>query len=114
MRISDWSSDVCSSDLLEVPAEPVVATQLEIAIDALDIAAVRPFWEAVLGYRSDEGDEVVDPFGRGPAFWFQQMEERKSDVEGKSVSVRVDLGGRRIMKQNNKTQNQKITTTENK
>src|SRR3546814_18559792 len=60
---------------LEVPAEPVVATQLEIAIDALDIAAVRPFWEAVLGYRSDEDDEGVDPFGRGPAFWFQQLDE---------------------------------------
>src|SRR3546814_20285481 len=28
--------------------------------------------------------------------------DRKSVVEGKSVSVRVDLGGRRIIKQNNK------------
>src|SRR3546814_19886841 len=29
--------------------------------------------------------------------------ERKSGVEGKSVSVRVDLGGRRIIKKKNKT-----------
>src|SRR3546814_20951621 len=29
--------------------------------------------------------------------------DRKSVVEGKSVSVRVDLGGRRIIKQKNKT-----------
>lgn len=54
---------------------------MEIAIDALDIPAVRPFWQAVLGYAdepwggSDPGAGLVDPFGEGPAFWFQQMDE---------------------------------------
>ena len=52
---------------------------LEIAIDALDIAAVRPFWKAVLGYTDEPGrsgpeDPLVDPFGQGPAVWFQQMD----------------------------------------
>ncbi len=52
---------------------------LEIAIDALDIPAVRPFWKAVLGYadevdRHGPGDAVVDPVGQGPAVWFQQMD----------------------------------------
>src|SRR3546814_18538741 len=107
MGIRDWSSDGCSSDLLtardvdlartssaiaaelEVPAEPVVANQLEIAIDARDIAAVRPFWEAVLGYRSDEDDEVVDPFGRGPAFWFQQMDEPRPQRSRIHIDVTV-------------------------
>jgi 4a-hydroxytetrahydrobiopterin dehydratase len=51
---------------------------LEIAIDAIDIAAVRPFWKAVLGYRDETvpagpADPLVDPFGQGPAVWFQQM-----------------------------------------
>src|SRR3546814_18808305 len=32
------------------------------------------------------------------------FEDRKSVVEGKSVSVRVDLGGRRIIKKKKKTQ----------
>src|SRR3546814_19731938 len=32
------------------------------------------------------------------AVYDQKMEERKSDVEGKSVSVRLALGGRRINK----------------
>ncbi|MFB7268247.1 4a-hydroxytetrahydrobiopterin dehydratase, partial [Streptomyces nojiriensis] len=45
---------------------------LEIAIDALDIAAIRPFWRAVLGYTDDAGadgphDPLVDPLGQGPA-----------------------------------------------
>src|SRR5215217_1609681 len=51
---------------------------LEIAIDAMDIAAVRPFWKAVLGYSDEPGrsgpeDALVDPVGQGPAVWFQQM-----------------------------------------
>ncbi len=52
---------------------------LEIAIDALDIAAIRPFWLAVLGYTPDpvrDGpeDQIADPLGAGPALWFQPME----------------------------------------
>ncbi|MGW1765347.1 VOC family protein [Streptomyces sp. NPDC002073] len=55
---------------------------LEIAIDALDIAAVRPFWRAVLGYADEAGadgpeDPLVDPIGQGPAIWFQQMERAR-------------------------------------
>lgn len=51
----------------------------EIAIDALDIAAVRPFWKAVTGYTdarstADLHRGLVDPAGRGPAIWFQQMD----------------------------------------
>src|SRR3546814_13451064 len=34
---------------------------------------------------------------------FLQRQDRKSDGEGKSVSVRVDLGGRRIIKKKTKT-----------
>ncbi|MDQ1708974.1 MAG: 4a-hydroxytetrahydrobiopterin dehydratase [Frankiaceae bacterium] len=53
---------------------------LEIAIDALDIAAIRPFWKAVMGYADEPGrdgptDAVVDPAWQGPAIWFQQMTE---------------------------------------
>jgi 4a-hydroxytetrahydrobiopterin dehydratase len=52
---------------------------LEIGIDALDIAAVRPFWRAVLGYADEAGaagpeDAIVDPARQGPVVWFQQMD----------------------------------------
>jgi 4a-hydroxytetrahydrobiopterin dehydratase len=63
-------------------SEPGAATRVEIAIDALDIAAVLPFWRAVLAYRDQPPhqpgaavDAVVDPLGIGPAVWFQQMDE---------------------------------------
>jgi 4a-hydroxytetrahydrobiopterin dehydratase len=53
---------------------------LEIAIDVLDAANVRPFWQAVLGYADQPGQSgplagLIDPMGQGPAFWFQQMDE---------------------------------------
>jgi len=52
---------------------------LEIGIDAMEIAAIRPFWQAVMGYADEPGrsgpeDGLVDPAGQGPAIWFQQMD----------------------------------------
>jgi 4a-hydroxytetrahydrobiopterin dehydratase len=62
-------------------SEPRAGQRLEVAIDALDIDLVRPFWRAVLAYEEDppwiEGgivDGITDPRGIGPAFWFQQMD----------------------------------------
>jgi 4a-hydroxytetrahydrobiopterin dehydratase len=51
---------------------------IEIAVDAMDIAAVRPFWQTVLDYVDEPGagpeDALVDPLGQGPPVWFQQMD----------------------------------------
>jgi 4a-hydroxytetrahydrobiopterin dehydratase len=52
---------------------------LEMAIDALDIPAIRPFWKAVTAYADEPGrdgpyDAIVDPAGQLPAIWFQQMD----------------------------------------
>ena len=62
-----------------VPGQPGqrVVQVLEIAIDALDIPAVVPFWAAVMGYGPGVANdhELFDPFGEGPTIWFQQMDE---------------------------------------
>ncbi len=62
--------------------DPLDLRVSEIAIDALDVEAVRPFWEAVLGYRPGPSskrdgplDDLDDPFELGPDVWFQQMDE---------------------------------------
>ena len=52
---------------------------LELAIDAIDIPAIQPFWKAVLGYVDEPGGDgpscaIVDPAGQLPALWFQQMD----------------------------------------
>lgn len=63
-----------------IGARPRSVQIMEIAIDTLDIAAVRPFWKAVLGYGDDPGETeplngLIDPAGQGPSVWFQQMDE---------------------------------------
>ncbi|MEU0494373.1 VOC family protein [Mycobacterium sp. NPDC006124] len=62
-----------AGDLAAVPQT------IEIAVDALDIALVRPFWQAATGYVDQPGADgpdaaLVDPLGRGPAIWFQRMD----------------------------------------
>ncbi|NUR63288.1 MAG: VOC family protein [Catenulispora sp.] len=52
---------------------------VEIAVDALDIPLVRPFWKAVFGYVTEPDkdgptDALVDPLRQAPAIWFQQMD----------------------------------------
>src|SRR3546814_13419771 len=100
MRISDWSSDVCSSDL-------DIARRGEgiFEADVLRIGAPRIL--GPIGARFDRA--VVDPVIGLPAVFERReideelegragLADRKSVVEGKSVSVSVDLGGRRILK----------------
>jgi 4a-hydroxytetrahydrobiopterin dehydratase len=59
--------------------EPRPTQIIEIAIDALDIGAIRPFWKAVLGYVDETApsgapNALIDPLFQGPAVWFQQMD----------------------------------------
>jgi 4a-hydroxytetrahydrobiopterin dehydratase len=63
------------------PGDGTVAPQaIEIAIDALDIPLIRPFWKATTGYVDEPGPSdlpdgaLLDPLRRGPAIWFQQMD----------------------------------------
>lgn len=71
-------------------------TVVELAVDALDIDVVRPFWAAVLGW--PEGDEVADPSSIGPAVWFQRMDEPRPQRNRIHVDVSVahDEAERRV------------------
>jgi 4a-hydroxytetrahydrobiopterin dehydratase len=79
-----------------VPTTPSAASLqgFEIAIDALDIPAVRPFWKAVSGYADEPGpsdlsDGLIDPGGRGPAIWFQQMDSPRP--QRNRIHIDVDV-----------------------
>jgi 4a-hydroxytetrahydrobiopterin dehydratase len=70
-----------SAALRTQPGDGFAPPQLiEIAIDAMDIPRVRPFWQAVTGYVDEPGPSelgdtaLLDPLRRGPAIWFQQMD----------------------------------------
>src|SRR3546814_19533386 len=86
MRISDWSSDVCFSDLLVQPGEAS-----EQPLMALTVASVHSILLPSLTPRSFR-------HRHGRRGRSGDRRDRKSVVSGKSVSVRVDLGGRRIIK----------------
>src|SRR3546814_16979779 len=102
MRISDWSSDVCSSDLAAVAR----------AIGEPD-ADRRRLRDAEGNLESKRGDlerdrmpgklRLADPAhqegGAG-----EQSRDRKRVVQGKSVSVRVELGGSRVITKKSRTQ----------
>ncbi|MCC2309863.1 VOC family protein [Cellulomonas chengniuliangii] len=64
------------ADELGIESEVPVLGVTEIAVDALDIPAVLPFWRAVFAYRDDATtqDALEDPAGIGPSIWFQQMD----------------------------------------
>ena len=87
-RISDLA------DELGIEADVAAPQILEIAIDALDIPAVRPFWKAVLGYDdgpagTDAANDLVDGAGIGPAVWFQQMDEPRPQRNRVHLDVTV-------------------------
>ena len=60
---------------LGVPVDLTGLQSVQVAIDALVIRDVLPFWRAVLGYRQVGDEDLLDPHLQGPPFWFQQMDE---------------------------------------
>ena len=61
---------------LGLSADPSMVQTVQVTIDALAFADVKPFWRAVLGYadRADSPEDLIDPRGRGPSIWFQHMD----------------------------------------
>src|SRR3546814_14035326 len=99
VRISDWSSDVCSSDLV-VAAPKRVARHRIFGVTV----GIHRHGHAV-DTLSDGRRDVLEMMVRrliGGIEHGVQPADRKSVVEGKSVSGRVDLGGRRILNNINK------------
>src|SRR3546814_11079610 len=112
MRISDWSSDVCSSDLRtkEIVGIFFVGAFVRRAIFVIlrSVAGAILIGLAFVGGRLG----IVGHLGRlvlGPNETAFNMKrpvhidpDRQSVVEGKSGSVRVDLGGRGVFKKKKK------------
>src|SRR3546814_18845795 len=96
MRISDWSSDVCSSDLGQIRAgqRSVPGSRVQRLISLTSRSVNEP-----------------DPRRLSAACTAQ---DRKSVVQGKRGSVRVDLGGRRSIKKKNQTSNRSYKGTSEK
>src|SRR3546814_11048804 len=127
MRISDWSSDVCSSDLLEESIRALAVESIDemaaqgSSCDFAESVALRYPLRVILSLmglprededmmlrltqevfnpqdpdmsktRSDVDESEASSYDLGALADFNQFLDRKSVVEGKSVSVRVKLG----------------------
>src|SRR3546814_12853136 len=114
MRISDWSSDVCSSDLIRTRARPTSTSSPPRSSRGWYCPQAYRQWRSTTtasstgrrqawrgGARCLEAEGALRGGARGKLA-ASAAPDRKSDVKGKSVSVRVGLGGRRIIKKKNK------------
>jgi 4a-hydroxytetrahydrobiopterin dehydratase len=59
---------------LGVRLDPTGMQTVQVAIDALVIPDVLPFWRAVLGYEQVGDEDLLDPHRQDPPVWFQQMD----------------------------------------
>jgi 4a-hydroxytetrahydrobiopterin dehydratase len=59
---------------LGIAADPSRVQTVQIAIDALAIPEVLPFWRAVLGYNQSGDEDIDDPLWHSPNVWFQEMD----------------------------------------
>src|SRR3546814_8547183 len=89
MRISDWSSDVCSSDLGGRAGLVPGGGPCALAVGAGRQGGTAPCAPGRRRGRTAADIDAHDAAG-----------DRKSVVSGKSVPVRTDLGGCRIIKKN--------------
>ena len=94
---------------LEVDADPAAVQSVQLTMDALVTADVRPFWRAVLGYEEVGDEDLLDPRGRGPGIWFQPMDAPRpqrnrlhidvfvpNDVAEARVAAALAAGGRLV------------------
>src|SRR3546814_13626299 len=102
MLISDWSSDVCSSDLRRCRPRRRRGRETDTILFArarLKGGAMTAESQQVAA-GADSAATLADTGHHGHAH-----QDRKSVVSGKSVSVRVDRGGRRILQKKKNKQN---------
>src|SRR3546814_13296786 len=118
MRISDWSSDVCSSDLVAFPEAHQLADDRErqrVCHDRHEIARARSqeLIDAVVRDLFDLRRHGGHPLGHQIRKYGPPV-ARKSDGSGKSVSVRVYQGGGPILKKKRKRKTMKAVKYTNK
>src|SRR3546814_20034820 len=104
MRISDWSSDVCSSDLDFREGRRRGAAGLRLRDRLRRLPRCQPPGDSRRQAEDLRARLSLRLAGRAVG---DAAGDRKSVVSGKSGSVRVDLGGRRIIKKKKK-ENEKI------
>src|SRR3546814_11906413 len=114
MRISDWSSDVCSSDLPGKPLQPgprIAAADLRVERSSVShrVDVEQPITNLIGDDPNDRSGQRIGNEGCARRDGhIGTATNRKCVVEGKSDAVRVVLGVRELLK--NKTNVQQTSS----
>src|SRR3546814_17948105 len=120
MRISDWSSDVCSSDLVGYTDPRIRAWMIAglvmghaqamtgqtigfLVIDRLHVAPEDALQPTGLVLMMGAGAALLAQWGSTPLPNLSPRKDRKSVVQDTRVSVRLELGGSRTLKKTSNT-----------
>lgn len=91
-----------------IDADPHAVSEIEVGLDTADVAAVGPFWAALLTGSPDalHGSAVIDPRGRLPLLWFQDTDAHRTprqrfhldlwlphDIAEERIAAAVAAGG---------------------
>ncbi len=100
---------------LGITAQPQEVATIELALDTADLAAIGPFWAALLTGDSGAfaGNDVRDPSGQLPTLWFQETDAHETprqrfhfdvwlphDVAEQRIAAAVVAGGRVVDDEN--------------
>src|SRR3546814_14218945 len=108
VALREIPSPLSTFELPAVPARPVTAPDLRaeqapsVAVRDIPAPTAAPTPEAAGSTASSQAAAPETGAATQPSTARQSSGDRKSVVLGKRVSVRVDLGGRRIIKQKNR------------
>lgn len=79
---------------LGATADPGVPRFVQLFLDAADVAAVRAFWVAALGYTPDRRDwnsDIVDPRRLNPELVFQEIDTSETERRRQRNRIHVEL-----------------------
>jgi 4a-hydroxytetrahydrobiopterin dehydratase len=94
-----------------VPASAEAPDVIELALDTPSHPAIKPFWEAMLGYDASPAhdDDLLDGAARNPTVWFQASDSDAPDrqrwhldisvpreVAEDRIQAAIDAGGRLV------------------
>jgi 4a-hydroxytetrahydrobiopterin dehydratase len=107
LRLAERISEIAREQ--GITADPSVLAEIELGLDTADLAAIGPFWAALLTGSPDslDGNDVVDRTGRVPLLWFQDTDAHETprqrlhidlwvphDVAEERIAAAVAAGGR--------------------
>ena len=75
-------------------ADPGLPRFVQLFLDAADVAAVRAFWVAALGYAPDRRDwnsDIVDPRRLNPVLVFQEIDTSETERRRQRNRIHVEL-----------------------